>query len=110
LGRDLLYSPECSGLDPRGLDVRVRWALPEANVDPEGLYDRKKKANRPPTAGDWLVDYLRTNGATPKVVVIEAAEAAGHDKLAIQKAHHRDQRCKHKTEGFPGKAIWWFAP
>jgi hypothetical protein len=110
-GRDLLLSPVSEDGNPRSQRVRAEWSLPpEGNVDPNSIFDRRKKADRPGSAPDWLINYMRTNGATLKSKILEDGAAAGHSEAAIEGAKQRDRRIHHRMDGFPAKAIWWLGP
>lgn len=107
-GPDLLYTPECIDPDRRSQRVRLSWSAPDKNVEVEGLYDRKKeKGERPPSAREWLKEFLRARGPTPKEIVLAAAEGAGHSADAVERAQRRASEINYKMEGLPPKSIWF---
>jgi hypothetical protein len=107
-GPDLLYTPRNIG-PPRGQEILLDWERPENNVDPDGLFDRKKNSAKL-SVNDWLVQFLEINTMVPKERVIAAGLEAGFKAEAIEKAHYRNSRCQSRQEGFQGKAIWWIKP
>lgn len=107
-GHDMLFTPRNIG-PPRSQELRLDWEHPDADVDPEALYDRKKNGGKL-TARQWLEQYLKANSLVPKKTVLADGDAAGHTESAIEKAHEQDPCFKSRMEGFPAKAIWWVEP
>jgi hypothetical protein len=108
-GRDLFYKPLALNPEDRNSQrVRVDWILPDSNKDVDSAYDRKKGGK--PTAGEWLVQYLKTYGRVPKERVVAEGDKAGHTEAALEMAHNKNPRCFSQQEGFQGKAIWWLGP
>jgi Bifunctional DNA primase/polymerase, N-terminal/AAA domain len=107
-GPDMVYTPRNIG-PPRGQEILLDWERPEADVDPDSLYDRKKNPAKQ-SANDWLVQFLQINTMVPKEKVIAAGLEAGFKADTLEKAHHRNSRCQSRQEGYQGKAIWWIKP
>jgi hypothetical protein len=108
-GDDLIYTPPPRNADKRTQDIAVAWSRAGTNIDANSLFERKRKKESA-GAGDFLVAYLRANGATAKETVVAAAEEEGFTRAAIEKAHQRDRRCHSMQEGFGKKAVWWIEP
>ena len=102
---DLIMRPVHVGDDYRDQYVRLEWSTPEDNIDAEALFDRKKE-QRPPDAGQWLVAYLRENGESYRAQIIIAGEQAGHSESALTKAAYRSQSIMSRRDGHQGPYLW----
>ena len=99
--------PEAEKKDPDDCYVRVDWSAAEMNHSKAGAFQRQQDAEgEKPTAGDWLLKHLGTNGRTLKDDVIAAGQGQGYTKDALEKARKRDPRLRFEEEG--GKSWWWY--
>jgi putative DNA primase/helicase len=105
-GPDLFYQPKHVGDDPTDQFVKIEWDRPEADADPDKLFDGKK-AEGDPRAKDWLIGYLQKFGETPSSVVVAAAEKEGFTEAAVESARRREPRIKTRKAGFAGGWLWY---
>jgi putative DNA primase/helicase len=107
-GPDLLCRAKHVGSDPTDQFVRVEWEETDGNLDPDGIFDRKKADDDGnASARAWLIAYLEKYGETPSSIVIAAAEKEGFSAAAIDKARRREKRCKSRKAGFALGWVWW---
>jgi AAA domain len=105
---DLLYHPFDAGAAPPSQYVKLRWEVPDADVDADALFDRRKQAGNgsAPSAGEWLVEYLKEHGETMRQEVINAGEIVGHKEHALRKAQERNKKIASRQIEFHGPYHW----
>jgi hypothetical protein len=59
-------------------------------------------------AGDWLVDWLGTQGGeAQRTHVIKAGRAAGHGEDSLKRAMRKRPTLSYRSEGMPRRTIWY---
>jgi hypothetical protein len=105
---DMILRPVHIGEDQRDQYVRLSWSHPvDGNTDADAVFDRKKSAEKPLSAGEWLSRFLKGRGEVLKEDVIIAAAQADFKAKTVEKAitRHPD-RFVYRQEGFPARS-WW---
>lgn len=92
---------------PRGQYVAVKWSLPEKNVDPDRLFERRESTSKDNTsAGDWLFDYLRDGTWKDTKEIFEAGEKRSFESGALKKAKQRSAgKIEYKRKWVDGKSV-----
>jgi hypothetical protein len=105
---DLLYHPFDAGATTPSQYVKLRWEVPDSDVDADTLFDRRKQAGNSsaPSAGEWLVSYLKEHGESLRQEVINAGDLAGYKENALRKAQERNNRIASRQIEFHGPYHW----
>jgi hypothetical protein len=108
-GNDLIYTPRHTGIQgERTQYVRLDWEVAASNCEVDAIFDRKGGSQHKQTAGDWLAEYLLTEGGEiPREVVIHEGEKAGHKEKALQAAAAKNPKIRGRRAGFQGGSVWW---
>jgi hypothetical protein len=107
-GDDRVCTSVHVGENPRSQFVKLDWSTPDdGNCDVDAVFDRRKPEDEgKPTAGKWLVRYLKEHGESLRADVILAGEIAGFKESAIDKARQRNKRIHARQDGFHGPYLW----
>jgi hypothetical protein len=104
----LAYRIECIG--PYRQSLRVVWETDRVTKTADEVIAAKmKNKGEKLSARIWLKAYLREHGETLKAKILEAAEAAGHKRGAIEKAKAACPEILDFQLGWPAKAYWRLA-
>lgn len=92
---------------PRGQYVAVDWSLPEKNVDPDRLFERREDTSKDNTsAADWLFDYLRDGTWKDTKEIFDAGEKHAFEPGTLKKAKQRSAgKIEHQRKWIDEKPV-----
>jgi hypothetical protein len=90
----------------------IEWSQAEENIDIDEALARKRepKEDEGPSAGEWLQQFLITQGATLRSAIMEEAAKRGYTESAVVKARKRNPKIKIELKGPPEAkvSIWTY--